>query len=278
MQEAGLAAPSSRSILDIGSLPFALAALEDREECVAVRAARVVIRSVSVVWLLAVVGVACSDGDPPLASPDLQCDGEASGTIEADLDPSAAGAATADGALDEQLRSIVEHLTRGEIVDVREGVKAVVIDDRRVVVAEAGPAPAGGFQADTMYSCQPYLGLIGRPGATPATAAPVPVDTDIGPNEPDEAHGQFCAAAIDALDPATLPADGAGLVEALRAIDLAGLDESDQRAFDGVVSALDSSLAAFNAGHGPDGWTTTDVADLVARLCATDVDGLTVMP
>ena len=44
-------------------------------------------------------GGACSDSGPPLASPDLECDGDASGTSEADLDPMVPGAATIDEAL-----------------------------------------------------------------------------------------------------------------------------------------------------------------------------------
>lgn len=120
---------------------------------------------------LSLVAVGCSDA-PVSASPDLECGGEASGTFEADLDPSSPGAATPEAALDQQLRAFIELQGSGEIVDVRDGVGAVVVDGHRVLVLEAHPAPAGGFWADTVHYCEPYFAAIQGPDI-PATEAPV---------------------------------------------------------------------------------------------------------
>jgi hypothetical protein len=60
--------------------------------------------------------------------------------------------------------------------------------------------------------------------------------------------------------------------------DVQGLDDGDQRAFAGMVSALDSSIEAFRSGQGQNGWTSTHVADLVSRLCDAEVGGYPVMP
>ena len=142
---------------------------------------------------LSVLAVACDDERRVVASPDLECDGAASGTFEADLDPTVLGAASTDAALDQILEPFVAQ-RGGAIVEVRDAVKAVVIDDRRVVVARARPAPAGGFWADTVHYCEPYFEMT--EGASPSTEAlatsppasvraeTVPVDTPAADGDP----------------------------------------------------------------------------------------------
>jgi hypothetical protein len=223
---------------------------------------------------IAVLGTACGDVESPLASPDLQCDGEGSGTFEADLDPTVPGAATSDAALAERLDPFIAQQGRGDVVEVRTAVKAVVIDGRRVFVVEARPAPAGGFWADTMHYCRPYFEVIEPPGGTPATEAPV---TTAAEGSTGAESAAFCVEAIDVLG-REYPTNAAGLVESLEAIDVQALDDGDQRALAGMVSALDSSIEAFRSGQGQNGWTSTHVADLVSRLCDAEVGGSTVMP
>lgn len=219
---------------------------------------------------LTVVAASCADDELPLASPDLQCDGEASGTFEADFDPTVPGAATSDAALVERLDAFIAHQGRGDAVELRDAVQAVVIDGRRVLVVEARPAPAGGYWADTVHYCEPFFAEVARPGETPATEAPA-TTLDVTAAEP------FCADAIAALD-REYPTDGAGVIEAFRAIDLQGLDDGDQRSFSGMVSSLESSIEAFTSGQGDNGWTTSHLATLVSRLCDIDAGGFTVMP
>lgn len=88
----------------------------------------------------------------------------------------------------------------------------------------------------------------------------------------------FCDGALTALEDVSDPASGDELVVALQAVETAGLDDGDQRAFAGMVSALESSVEAFNSGGSQNGWTTDPLASFVGRLCGATPDGLYVVP
>lgn len=130
---------------------------------------------------LSVGAGACDGAGRVVASPDLECDGAASGTFEADLDPTVPGAPSTDAALAQVLGPFVDK-QGGQIVDVREAAKAVVIDGRRIFVVQARPAPAGGFWADTVHYCEPYFEMVD--GASPSTEAPATSRPTITSAEP----------------------------------------------------------------------------------------------
>lgn len=132
-------------------------------------------RLVSVVALGLLTVAGCGDDEPmaAVAYPDLDCDGARSGTFEADLDPDSAGAATPGDAIDEVLVNWSRDFD-GELVTLRSGVGALLVDDRPVVVVMAHPAPAGGFWADTVHYCQPFaMEEPGSPVTAPLVAASV---------------------------------------------------------------------------------------------------------
>ena len=83
----------------------------------------------------------------------MECNGSRSGTFEADL--GGPGAETPEAAIAQVLDVYVGEFG-GQVVAVRPGVQAVLIDGRRVVVVEAHAAPTGGFWADTVYFCHGY--------------------------------------------------------------------------------------------------------------------------
>ena len=111
----------------------------------------------------------------------------------------------------------------------------------------------------------PALGIVASCGDDGATGS-------------GDAPDVFCDGASDALEDASDPASGAQLVAALRAIETGGLDDGDQRAFAGMVSALESSVEAFNTGGSQNGWTTDPLASFVGRLCGATPDGFYVVP
>ncbi len=92
------------------------------------------------------------------------------------------------------------------------------------------------------------------------------------------ADAAFCTRAIEAVEGASDPSDGAQVALALRDVDVRGLDEGDQRAFSGMVSAFESAVEAFNNGSSQSGWTTGYISDLIGRLCGVTPLGLSVVP
>ena len=130
-------------------------------------------RSVCVVALGLLTVAGCGDDEPPAAvtHPDLECDGARSGLFEADLDPEGAGVATPEAAIDEVLVNWSRDFD-GELVTLRPGVGALLVDGRTVVLVIAHAAPAGGFWADTVHYCQPFgLKEPGSPITEPLVAA-----------------------------------------------------------------------------------------------------------
>jgi hypothetical protein len=126
---------------------------------------------VVVVGLLLISG--CGDDThqaAPMVSPDLDCDGAPMGAFEPDLDYDIPGAATADEALDDVLVGWAAEFD-ADVVTLRPGVKAMVVDGRNVVVVFAREAPAGGYWADSTDYCQPFMNASSN-GYVPDTAAP----------------------------------------------------------------------------------------------------------
>jgi hypothetical protein len=92
------------------------------------------------------------------------------------------------------------------------------------------------------------------------------------------ADAAFCTQAIEAVEGTSDPSDGAQVALALRDVDVRGLEDGDQRAFSGMVSAFESAVEAFNNGSSESGWTTGYVSDLIGRLCGVTPLGLSVVP
>lgn len=105
-----------------------------------------------------------------MVSPDLDCDGARIGRFEPDLDPETPGAPTADAAIDDVLVGWAAKFD-AEVVALRPGVKAMVVDGRNVVVVFARAAPAGGYWADSTDYCLPFM--IEGDLAVPATVPDV---------------------------------------------------------------------------------------------------------
>ena len=105
-------------------------------------------------------------------SPDLEGDGERSGTLNPDFDPASPGDATSDIAIDAVAQPFAERHF-GQVVVLRSDTKAVEVDGKRVLVVVARPAPAGGFWADSVYYCEPFMDETSSDPTTPNTAPPV---------------------------------------------------------------------------------------------------------
>ena len=106
----------------------------------------------------------------PSASPDLQCDGEYSGSYEIDAD----GPISTDP--DEPAVSALEPSQReygGEIVALRSGVHALVVDGRRVLVARSW-SWADGYVLSGIDWCDSYFDQGDGSVDPPHTEAPVP--------------------------------------------------------------------------------------------------------
>ena len=112
----------------------------------------------------------------PMVSPDLDCDGAAMGAFEPDLDYDIPGVATADEALDDVLVGWAAKFD-ADVVTLRPGVKAMVVDGRNVAVVFAREAPAGGYWADSTHYCQPFM-IESTNGYVPDTAAPEAAATE----------------------------------------------------------------------------------------------------
>jgi hypothetical protein len=100
---------------------------------------------------------ACGESERPLASPDLQCAGARSGTFEPD-DVAPAFADPDEAAVDMLQPS--QRRYGGAIVQVRPGVQALVVDDRRVLVAQSGRPFDGigdGYVFGSLHWCEGFF-------------------------------------------------------------------------------------------------------------------------
>lgn len=140
----------------------------------AVRSARFRAACVGV-FIAALVASACGDdggSGAVVQSPDLECGGEPSGIFNPDFDPASPGEATSDIAIDAVTQPFAERHS-GQVVVLRSDTKAVKVDGKRVLVVVARPAPAGGFWADSVYYCEPFMDETSSGPDTPNTAPPV---------------------------------------------------------------------------------------------------------
>ena len=126
------------------------------------------------------MAVACNGERRVVASPDLQCDGAASGTFEADLDPTVPGAASSDEALDQLLVPFVAR-QGGQIVDVREAMKAVGTPSTEALATSppasvpAEPVPANTGAVDDDLGDQAAYEAVLRELNVAVDTAPPPV-------------------------------------------------------------------------------------------------------
>ena len=138
------------------------------------RSARVRAVRIGVVVAALALNACGDDGESGavVQSPDLECDGERSGTLNPDFDPASPGDATSDIAIDAVAQPFAERHF-GQVVVLRSDTKAVEVDGKRVLVVVARPAPAGGFWADSVYYCEPFMDETSSDPTTPNTAPPV---------------------------------------------------------------------------------------------------------
>jgi hypothetical protein len=102
----------------------------------------------------------------PLASPDLQCDGSPSGSFNPDVD--APTFPDADQAAIEMLRPS-QRIYGGDIVQLRSGSHALVVDGRQVLVAHGAEGPEGGYVFSALDWCDEYFDQDGDSFAPPRT-------------------------------------------------------------------------------------------------------------
>lgn len=96
--------------------------------------------------------------------------------------------------------------------------------------------------------------------------------------EAGQGAGRFCSDARRVMNGASFPSDGAGVVADLRSIDMSGLTDSDRSLFASALDEVESQITKFNAGQGPDGWSTQAAAAIATRICGTDMTSFNVMP
>lgn len=96
----------------------------------------------------------------------------------------------------------------------------------------------------------------------------------------EDGHGasRFCSDARRVMNGASFPPDGAGVAADLRSIDVSGLTESDRSAFASALDEVESQITKFNAGQGPDGWSTQITAAIASRICGRELGSFNVMP
>lgn len=95
----------------------------------------------------------------------------------------------------------------------------------------------------------------------------------------DQSSGEgFCSDAREVMKAGPFPSDGAGVIDELRSIDMSGLSDSDAPAFAAALDVVDTQITKFNAGQGPNGWSTQAAATIASRICGTDFASFNVMP
>jgi hypothetical protein len=138
------------------------------------RPARARAACIGVVLAALAVSACGDDGDSGavVQSPDLECGEERSGTFNPDFDPASPGDPTSDIAIDAVTQPFAAR-HGGQVVVLRSDTKAVTVDGKRVLVVVARPAPAGGFWADSVFYCEPFMDETSSGPDTPKTAPPV---------------------------------------------------------------------------------------------------------
>jgi hypothetical protein len=135
-----------------------------------------------------------------VASPDLECEGESSGSHGPDYDLSRPGEMTVEAAAANAL-SYYMGRDGGVIIELRPGVFAMKLDGRIVVVAETMAGPAGGFWASAVHWCKSFA-PVSPP--TPATAPLVTAEQPPSASPPSSQMGKNSAPTSG--PPATCPA------------------------------------------------------------------------
>ena len=128
-----------------------------------------------------------------------------------------------------------------------------------IMVASCGSAPA---------SSPSLLGPVGDPGTMIETTT----------SFIDESARSFCGAADRLFNQSSFASDGGGVVTALRSLDLATLADADQKAMTGAIGVVEATIAEFQGGGAPDGWSTEPAAKEAARICGQEMQRFFVMP
>jgi len=116
------------------------------------------------------------------------------------------------------------------------------------------------------------LGCDSGDDADTATARPTTIATSsIAVHSRSSRTSTFCSAVTRTLD-REFPSGGGSVVSELRCVDRTDLDAAQQAAFVLAVEHLEQSLARFNAGESPDGWSTEQVAGLASAFCGRSID------
>ena len=88
----------------------------------------------------------------------------------------------------------------------------------------------------------------------------------------------FCAAADQLFNNGSFASDGRDAVDALRALDLAALSNTERESMASAIDAVEGDITAFQNNAAPDGWSTGPAAEEAARICHRDMGRFLVMP
>lgn len=136
---------------------------------------RPTVRVLAIMGALVAVSSCGGEAERALASPDLECAGSRSGTSEADV--VAPSFSDPDEAAIDMLQPS-ERRYGGTIVQVRPGVQALVVDDRRVLVAHSGGGLDGGYVFSSLHWCEGFFEDGGGSAEPFRTVPPVTTSGD----------------------------------------------------------------------------------------------------
>ena len=88
----------------------------------------------------------------------------------------------------------------------------------------------------------------------------------------------FCASADTLFNKGTFAADGGGVVEALRKLDVSELVGANQEAISKAIDIVEANIDLLNRGQAPDGWSTEPVTTVAARICGSDMTSFFAVP
>jgi hypothetical protein len=91
-------------------------------------------------------------------------------------------------------------------------------------------------------------------------------------------NDSFCAAADSLFNRGSFAADGGGVTDALRGLDLADLSSTDHESMIKAIDAVEANINTFQNGAAPDGWSTEPAATEAARICQRDMQRFFAVP
>jgi hypothetical protein len=107
-----------------------------------------------------------------------------------------------------------------------------------------------------------------------AAVAPAACGSSAGGNSSDT----FCTAADRLFNKGSFAADGGGVTDALRGLDLTELSAPDRESMIKAIDTVEANINAFQNGAAPDGWSTEPAATEAARICRRDMQRFFAVP